>query len=57
MERIDQFDEFLDDTYPAVSIVGLTFWPSKVLFDCDPVAYRIYGNDYLSEIGEDNGLE
>jgi hypothetical protein len=53
MERIDQFDEFLDDTYPAVTIVGLTFYPSKVLFDCDPVAYRIYGNDYLAEIGEE----
>jgi hypothetical protein len=53
MERIDQFDEFLDETYLPVSIVGLTFYPSQVLFACDPVAYRIYGNDYLSEIEEE----
>ena len=53
MERVDKFDEFLDEAYEPVSIVGLTYYPSQVLFACDPIAYRIYSNDYLSELGED----
>lgn len=53
MERIDEFDEFLDEAYEPTSVAGLTFYPSQVLFNCDPVAYTIYGNDYMSETMED----
>jgi hypothetical protein len=54
MERVPEFDEFLDETYEPVSVVGLTYYPSQVLFACDPIAYRIYSNDYLSELEENN---
>jgi hypothetical protein len=53
MERVPEFDEYLDMAYEVTSVVGLTFYPSQVLFACDPIAYRIYSNDYLSELKED----
>lgn len=37
----EMLDEFLDECYPAVEIAGLTFYPSQILKNCDPIAYRI----------------
>jgi hypothetical protein len=53
MDRVPEFDEYLDMQYEVTSVVGLTFYPSQVLFSCDPVAYRIYSSDYLSAIEEE----
>lgn len=53
MSRIPDFDEYLDMEYPQIEIAGLTFYPSQVLYDCDPTAYRIYANDYLDLLEED----
>ena len=35
------FDEMLDECYPVVKIGELTFYPSQILKECDPIAYRI----------------
>lgn len=53
MDKVPEFDEFLDEVYEPISVVGLTYYPSQVLFSCDPVAYRIYSSDYLSAIEEE----
>ncbi len=37
----EQFDEMLDELYPVYRMGGLTFYPSQILKDCDPIAYRI----------------
>jgi hypothetical protein len=34
------FDEMLDESYPLFTIGDLTFYPSQILRECDPVAYR-----------------
>jgi len=34
------FDEMLDESYPVFQIGDLTFYPSQILRECDPVAYR-----------------
>ena len=34
------FDEMLDESYPVVTIGTLTFYPSQILRDCDPIAYN-----------------
>ena len=47
------FDEMLDDCYPAIRIGYLIFSPSKVLFNCDPVAYRTELLDWLDSEGID----
>jgi hypothetical protein len=45
-ERNDEFEDFLDDTYEPYKIGDLTFYPSQVLRECDPVAYRCYLSDW-----------
>ena len=37
----EMFDEMLDELYPVYKIGELTFYPSQILKDCDPIAYRI----------------
>ena len=48
----EMFDEVLDCEGP-VTIAGLQFYPSVILRECDPVAYRCYLNDYVSSLEED----
>lgn len=40
-ERDERFDEMLDECYPLVQIGTLTFYPSDILYNCDPIAYQI----------------
>ena len=47
------FDEMLDDCYPVIRLGFLVFSPSKVLFNCDPVAYRTELLDWLDSEGVD----
>lgn len=57
MERVkfkpNDFDQFLNDRYEEITILGMTFSPAKVLLECDPVAYRIYCQDFIDETEED----
>ena len=49
----ESFDQALDDLYPDVKIGYSTFTASEILFNCDPVAYRIglsEHEDYLAEM-------
>jgi hypothetical protein len=41
MERHEIFDEMLDECFPIVKIAGITFFASDILFECDPIAYRV----------------
>jgi hypothetical protein len=34
------FDEMLDESYPVVTMGQLTFYPSQILRECDPIAYN-----------------
>ena len=43
-----EFDEFLNDTGDTATVCGLEFYPSDILKNCDPIAYRIYKSDYES---------
>jgi hypothetical protein len=37
----EMFDDWLDDVYPTYQIAGVTLYPSQMLKNCDPIAYRI----------------
>lgn len=53
-EQTDLFDEFLDDVYPSVDIIGGGFLPySEVLKSCDPIAYRCAFLDWLDSEDEE----
>jgi hypothetical protein len=35
----------IDDCNDVIKIGNLTFYPSQVLKDCDPIAYKMTGDD------------
>ena len=46
----DQFDDSLDESIPEIEIGCLTYSPSHVLKNVDPVAYRCSLNDYADAV-------
>lgn len=45
------FDEWIDDIYEPVTIMGnLTYPTSRVLKDVDPITYRCYLGDYENNL-------
>jgi hypothetical protein len=53
IEGETQYNEFLDEVYPVVKIGYLTFYPSQILKECDPIAYRIGLQEYLDSLAEE----
>ena len=56
VQRVRIFDEMLDETYPALEMNGMSFYPSQILSDCDPVAYEMLSWDYLTNLHQDDAL-
>jgi hypothetical protein len=54
-ENVMTFDEYLDEIYAPYSIMGMEIPASKVLKECDPIAYSIaeYEYSYLEEQCDD----
>ena len=48
------FDEFLDEIEQPVTVCGMTFYPSDILKNCDPIAYRCAKSDYESNYDLDD---
>ena len=44
----EQFDDFLNDIQQSVIIHNVEFYPSDILKNCDPIAYRCAKSDYES---------
>jgi hypothetical protein len=57
LELEEMFDEMLDESNELVKIGTLTYLPSQVLKNTDPIAYRIakydFADFYLDEEDED----
>jgi len=53
MERHQEFDYFIEECWGNVTIAGITFSPADILFECDPIAYRVMLNDWQSMQCED----
>ena len=47
--RCESFDDSLNDAFPTVIIAGLEFKPADILFEMDPVAYRVYKSDFTAD--------
>ena len=43
----EYYADALDDIYPVVEIGGLTFSPSQIVTQLDPIAFRCGMQDYL----------
>lgn len=49
------YDDELDETHQDYEIMGLSFSASRVLKECDPIAYKCGLNDFVdSELREAN---
>ena len=51
------FDDMLDESYKPFVIGNLTFYPSQILRECDPVAYRESLLNFEDAIRENEDLE
>lgn len=51
-ERNDNFDQMLDECYPKFMIGAITFYPSDILYNCDPIAYAISVDEYENDLKE-----
>lgn len=50
-EALERFDNFLDEVYDRVVVAGYDFYPSRVLKEVDPIAYRGEFNNWLNSEG------
>ena len=53
-ERVEAFDDYLDETNEFIEIMGSVLMPSDVLYWNDPIAYRIYSQDFIDEMENEN---
>jgi hypothetical protein len=51
-QAYDYYDSMLDSE-GLVTVAGMVFYPSDVLKEMDPIAYRNIFNDYMDAIGID----
>jgi len=43
-----QFEDYLNDSYGTIEVCGQVFFASDILKECDPIAFRVYQNDFES---------
>ena len=46
----ESFEASLDDMYPEVTICGITFSPSRVLREMDPIGFQVSMSDYADNM-------
>lgn len=51
-ERHEELDQMLDECYPSFMIGEMTFYPSDILYNCDPIAYAISASEYEDNLEE-----
>ena len=49
----DMVDEMLDADGQVITVAGITYVPSQILKEMDPIAYNEEFNHYLDDIGVD----
>jgi len=52
-EAKDNYDAFLNDCYEVVTVGYSEFYPSDILKNCDPIAYRCGFADYVDSLSEE----
>jgi len=53
-DMMDAYDEMLDECYGPVMIGNLTFYPSQILKECGPIAYRIGLSEFEDNLADDD---
>jgi hypothetical protein len=47
----------LNEVYPKVEMGVFTFYPSDILYDGDPIGYRVAASEYFDSAHRDNELQ
>lgn len=47
------FESTLDETEEFVIVLGMTYSPSQVLKECDPIAFRVTFHDWIDSMSEE----
>ena len=55
-EAEQMFDEYLDDSQEVINVAGLKFYPSKILSECDPIAYSLYLDEFIDHLRENSDI-
>lgn len=50
------YDAFLDECYPVVTLGYSEFYPSDIIKNCDPIAYRVGFADYVDSLAEEGTM-
>ena len=50
------YDALLDESYPVVSLGFSEFYPSDILKNCDPIAYRCGFADYVDMLADEGTM-
>ena len=46
-EKLEElYEDLIDQSYDQIKIGYITLYPSRVLKECDPIAYRCYLSDF-----------
>jgi hypothetical protein len=45
-EHHQEFDQYLNEIFEPVTIAGLHFTPSEIVYECDPIGYRCLADDF-----------
>ena len=55
-EAVEEYREFLDDMYPAVTVAGILFYASTVLKECDPIVFDIGLDEWIVQNVEEGNM-
>lgn len=56
-EALELFDEYLDEVQEPIVILGMTYEVSRVLKECDPIAYQVTFHDWIDFVGDEYEVE
>jgi hypothetical protein len=49
----EQFDDYIDEATPVIKILGMSYTPSRVLKEVDPIAYDTVFDEFANHLWED----
>ena len=49
----EQFDDYINEATPEIKILGMTYTPSRVLKEVDPIAYDTVFDEFANHLYED----
>lgn len=52
----ERYDDWIDEVHGEVSIGELTFYPSRILKELDPIAYRVGFSDFVDFSTQDGDI-